>query len=207
MPLAPRLLIAIGVLALILPRGAEAAPRPGWRGIATPADRDRMCDWRKAWIAALARADSSGHGADVRAEGVLLQPDAALAGPTPPAGDYRCRIVKLGGKAPGMLDFVTYPAFTCRVAVEGDVLGLAKLDGSQRPVGLLFPSDPQRMVFLGTMMLSDERTAQQYGRDPERDMAGVVERIGPARWRLVLPYPRWESLLDVVELTPAPPAP
>ncbi len=52
------------------------------------------------------------------------------------------------------------------------------------------------------MMLSDERKAQQYGDDPERDMIGALERVGPARWRLVLPYPHWESLLDVVELVP-----
>jgi hypothetical protein len=32
---------------------------------------------------------------------------------------------------------------------------------------------------------------------------GVVERVGPARWRLVLPWPRWESNLDVMELVPA----
>ncbi len=36
----------------------------------------------------------------------------------------------------------------------------------------------------------------------DRDMAGVLERIGERRWRLVLPYPRFESLLDVVELVP-----
>ena len=38
--------------------------------------------------------------------------------------------------------------------------------------------------------------------DATRDVAGVVERIGPQRWRLVLPYPRFESLIDVVELVP-----
>jgi hypothetical protein len=41
-----------------------------------------------------------------------------------------------------------------------------------------------------------------YGRDANRDMAGIVQRIGPRRWRLVLPYPHFESLLDVVELVP-----
>ena len=34
-------------------------------------------------------------------------------------------------------------------------------------------------------------------------MAGVVERVGDNRWRLVLPYPRFESLLDVIELASA----
>ena len=32
---------------------------------------------------------------------------------------------------------------------------------------------------------------------------GILERIGPERWRLVLPRPRWEATLTVVELRPA----
>jgi len=35
-------------------------------------------------------------------------------------------------------------------------------------------------------------------------MAGLIERIGTRRWRVVLPYPHFESVLDVVELIPAP---
>ena len=34
------------------------------------------------------------------------------------------------------------------------------------------------------------------------DVAGYVERIGPNRWRLVMPAPAFESKLDVLELTP-----
>ena len=33
-------------------------------------------------------------------------------------------------------------------------------------------------------------------------MAGVLERIGPFRWRLVIPWPQSTSKLDVFELTP-----
>ncbi|WP_374577078.1 DUF4893 domain-containing protein [Phenylobacterium sp. J367] len=39
-----------------------------------------------------------------------------------------------------------------------------------------------------------------YGRDPERDQVGVVERIGERTWRLVLPFPKQESTLDLIEL-------
>ena len=46
-----------------------------------------------------------------------------------------------------------------------------------------------RQVFLGTLVLSDERRALQYGQDETRDVAGFVERIGPNRWRLVMPQP------------------
>ena len=55
----------------------------------------------------------------------------------------------------------------------------------------------------GTLVLGDESMAVSYGSDRMRDMAGLVELIGDNRWRLVLPSPAYESLLDVIELVPA----
>ena len=121
-----------------------------------------------------------------------------------PTADYKCRVIKLGAKAEGMLDYIAYPAFTCRIRQEKELQGFAKLTGSQRHIGLIFPGDAMRQVLLGTLVLGDETRAMQYGRDPDRDVAGYVERIGPNRWRLILPYPHFESLTDVLELTPAP---
>jgi hypothetical protein len=43
-----------------------------------------------------------------------------------------------------------------------------------------------------------------YGEDPSRNMAGVFERVGPLRYRLVVPKPRGLAKLDVIELVPAP---
>jgi hypothetical protein len=43
----------------------------------------------------------------------------------------------------------------------------------------------------------------QYGVDPERDVAGFVERVGPERWRLIIPRPYFEPQLEVMELVPA----
>jgi len=196
-------LIVLGMTAGCASSGtSQAAPRMDWRAIATEPDRARLRDWRSAWVQAIDKAKASGHGAEIAAEGALLHPDAALAGATPPVGDYRCRVIKLGAKAKGALDYVSYPSFTCRIAEEGGMLSFTKLDGSQRPCGFLFPGDGSRMIFLGTMLLSDERKPLDYGRDRERDMAGAFERIGDRRWRLALPYPHWESTLDVVEITP-----
>jgi hypothetical protein len=184
------------VAALTLLAGAA---RTDWRSVITSRDRTRVHNWREAWLAALDRAKAGGAGARIAAEGALLSPDAALDGPAAPDGDYRCRVIKLGAATPGGLDYVAYPAFRCRIA-RGR---FAKLDGSQRPAGRLYPYDDARQLFLGAMVLGDESGAIPYGRDPDRDMAGVIERIGPHRWRLVLPYPRWESMLDVMELVPA----
>ena len=180
------------------------APAPGqsWRAVASPDDRRRLRDWRDAWMDGLAAARASGHGDAIAAEGALLDPDAALADPPPPPGDYACRVIKLGSQS-GTLDYVAYPAFRCRIRADGESLVFAKLTGSQRPMGRLYADQSSRLIFLGTMQLGDERRAYQYGIDADRDMVGMMQRIGPDRWRLALPWPRFESLVDVIELIPA----
>jgi hypothetical protein len=173
-----------------------------WRQVATVTDRKRLRDWRKAFVEGLDAARKTGHGADIAREGALLDPDAAQTGGAIPSGAYACRVIKLGAKSAGMLDYVNYPPFACRIDQERDLQGFAKLSGSQRPVGLIFPGDALRQVFLGTLVLGDEREARQYGQDETRDVAGFVERIGPSRWRLVMPRPAFESQIDVIDLVP-----
>jgi hypothetical protein len=173
-----------------------------WHQVATQADRNRLRDWRKSFTDALDAAHKAGHSTEIAREGRLLDPDAALGGGPIPNGTYSCRVIKVGAKQPGMLDYIGYPPFVCRIEQERDLQGFAKLTGSQRQVGLIFPGDPMRQVFLGTLVLGDEREARQYGQDGTRDVAGYVERIGPGRWRLVMPNPAFESQLDVMELVP-----
>lgn len=186
------------------PQQLPVAANADWRGVATRDDARRLRDWRDAFVAALGEARARGFADAVAREGTLLDPDAALDDVQLVPGRYRCRTIKLGQRGPVGIGFVAYPAFDCRVAAEGDAMSFAKLSGSQRPVGVLLPGNERRVVFLGTMMLGDETRAIVYGRDPERDVAGAVERIGPRRWRMILPYPRFESTLDVMELEPAP---
>lgn len=183
-------------------RGVITQPQRDWRLIATADDRSRLRDWRSTFVAALAAARRSGHAADLAREGALMEPDAAIAGMPIPNGMYRCRITKLGAKSEGLLDYVAYPAFSCRIRQERDLQGFAKLSGSQRQVGLIFPGDGVRQVFLGTLVLGDEPRAMQYGIDRDRDVAGWVERIGAARWRMLMPRPHFESQMDVMELLP-----
>lgn len=180
--------------------GASAAP-VDWRALATPEDRLRLRNWRSAFTEALRAARAAGHAVDIRREGALLMPDAALAGPALPPGDYRCRVIKLGGQG-DLLDYVSYPAFTCRVEAEDGVASFRKLSGSQRQVGTILAGDAQRQIFLGTLVLGDERRALHYGMDAERNLVGAIERVGEERWRLILPYPRFESIMDVIELVP-----
>ena len=191
------------LVAAVVPAAAAKDDIPAdWHRVATAGDRARLRNTRQAWIDALAKVRAAGQGKAIAAQGVLFDPDRALAGAKPPTGDYRCRVFKLGGQRPGNRDFTTYPAFRCHIDPEGEMLSFYKIGGSQRPAGLVFDDGQYRQIFLGTLSLGDEELPIDYGRDDNRDMAGVVERIGPRRWRLVLPYPHFESLLDVVELVP-----
>ena len=175
-----------------------------WRAIATPGDRERLREWRSAFVDGLRAARAAGHGADIDREGVLLEPDSALGGPIP-NGDYRCRVIKLGARTAGLLNYVAYPYFHCRITADGAAQAFAKLTGSQRQVGRIYPADALRQVFLGTLVLGDELQAMRYGRDTERNVAGFVERIGDKRWRMIMPRPAFESQIDVMELAPSQP--
>lgn len=196
-----RTLAALALLAVTSCATTHATPPvPTWQEVVTAEDRIRLRDWRTAFTRALEQAQAANHGAEIASEGDLLEPDAAIGGPIPD-GDFRCRVIKLGAKSQGLLEYIAYPAFRCRIE-QGKAQRFTKLSGSQRHVGKIYPGDQLRQVFLGTLVLGDETQAYQYGRDRERDIAGWVERIGDNRWRVVLPYPHYESLLDVIELVP-----
>jgi hypothetical protein len=182
---------------------AAAVPAAaGWRAVATDFDLERARKWRTAWVRALAKARAGGHSSEVEREGILLDPDAALRGVAPPAGDYRCRVLKVGSRSEGLLDYIAYPFFDCRISAGAGAMDFVKLTGAQRPVGRLFADSDRRLIFLGTLQLGDEQGVLRYGHDRQRDMIGLLERIGERRWRLAFPSPAFESLLDVLELVP-----
>jgi hypothetical protein len=197
-------LACAGCDTVLQPSGMIAERTSDWRRVATADDRARLRDWRATFVGAIAAARKGGFSAQVSGEGALLDPDAALPSPAIVDGMYRCRVIKLGAKAEGNLNYVAYPAFTCQVQSGQMLQRLAKLSGSQRYVGVIFKGDALRNVFLGTIVLGDETRALQYGQDQTRDVAGYVERIGPNRWRLIMPKPHYESQLDVMELVPTP---
>jgi hypothetical protein len=197
-------LIALAAAAPAASREEVVSDRAGsdWRVVATKDDRTRLGHWRDTWTEALTQANRS-NAAAITAGGALFEPDTALPNAQPPVGDYACRTFKLGrNPRGGTLDFVDYPAFRCRISESDGRLRFTKLTGSQRPAGNIFADNGRRMIFLGTLMLGDETRALRYSRDEERDMIGIIERVGDHRWRLVFPRPHYESLLDVIELTP-----
>ncbi|MGN6268789.1 MAG: DUF4893 domain-containing protein [Sphingomonas sp.] len=182
---------------------AAEGDAPDWHAVASDDDQQRLRSWRDAWTKASDAVRAAGEGGKLDADQPLFDPDRALDTAPPPPGDYRCRWIKLGSAAKAVAAFTAYPAQPCRVSVAGNLLRLRVLGGAQRPRGLIFPDEANRGVFLGTLELGDETRPLDYGRDEKRDMAGYVERVGEARWRLILPQPHFESLFDIIELTPA----
>ncbi|NJC04462.1 hypothetical protein GGQ97_000255 [Sphingomonas kaistensis] len=188
-----------------LPLAPAAAPptkADRWLSVATAPDTDRLRRLPFAWTDGLRDARVRFASA-VREEGDLLRPNAALARPAPTPGSYNCRLVRLGATDRRTPAFNRFKPFFCYVEVEDDLLTLVKQTGTERPAGRLWDDDvATRLVFLGSVALGSETRPKPYGSDNSRDMAGFLERIGPMRWRLVLPYPRSGAKLEVYELTP-----
>jgi hypothetical protein len=186
------------------PSGLIARWTTAWKEVATQDDRERLADWRANFVSALDAARKAGHSAEIAREGTLLEPDAALGPPFIRNGLYRCRMIKIGAKpdSGNSFAYVSSPSFVCRVKANRNLQRFNKFGGQQRYVGLIFPGDAVRQVFLGTLVLGDETRALQYGQDQLRDVAGYVERIGPERWRMIMPKPHFESQFDVMELVP-----
>jgi len=204
MRLLPLLLLVPLTACNVIEQPAGLIPRwtTAYKQVISENDRVRLRDWRQTFEHALDAARKAGYSAQITSEGALLDPDAAMPAPAIPNGLYNCRVIKLGRQQEGLRDYTVLPGFTCRVRAERSLQRLTKLSGSQRYVGLLFPGDAIRQIFLGTLALGDETRVLQYGQDQQRDVAAYLERIGPNRWRLIMPAPHFESQFDVMELTP-----
>jgi hypothetical protein len=173
-----------------------------WKSVASDADEARIARLGLAWQEALAEARRN-FANEIRREGELLMPRAGLPRPAPTPGSYNCRLIKLGKASPKTRAFESFKPFFCYVEVEDELLTIVKQTGSQRPAGRLWEDDDsKRLIFLGSLTLGNEEQPLAYGDDPRRNMAGVLERIGPFKWRLVIPWPQSSSKLDVFELTP-----
>jgi hypothetical protein len=181
-----------------------APPAPsGWQAVATSASRAEIDGVAANWSAARLAGGAAG-ARRIAAEGSLLDPAAALALPAPTPGPYQCRLVRVGGRAVVR----SYAADAC--FVDGDETGMSftKQTGERLFGGWLYPDGDRRLVFLGTRRRDAKTAASRHGVDPASDVAGVLERIGPFRWRLVPTRAGRGGLLDVYELAPivAPPS-
>jgi hypothetical protein len=172
-----------------------------WQNVALDADRRRLAALLDAWASARAEIGAEA----LAALGPLADPDVVADALPPGPGAYRCRLVRMGrrtGEPATVPVLVVGDPQPCTLVADGPVLRLAMQGGPQQLNGTLY-ADDGRQVFLGTMALAGEMGRLAYGMDAARDQVGVLRAIGPARWRLELPWPRWQSRLLLVDITPA----
>ena len=185
------------------PAAGEPPAAEAGRSVARPADADRIARLGGAWEAGLAEARRGGFTARIADLGPTLTPASAQPRAAPPPGPYRCRVIRLGAGA-GRRPLTVYPSHFCHVGAEGHLLSFTKQAGGERFGGYLFAESDARLIFLGTMMAARDERAPAYGEEEARELAGIVERVGPMRYRLLLPWPRSGATLDIVEFVPAP---
>jgi hypothetical protein len=175
-------------------------PGADWRRQASPRDRERLDALPAVWAEALESVRAGGRAPAVVAAGPLLDSRGGRDGPPPGAGQYRCRSIRLGAVDPSADAFIAYPAFRCRVRLDGGAAVFEKTSGSQRTAGVILPDGPARSVLLGTEAIGGETGFPAYGEDAARDRIAAVEALAPGRWRLVFPRPDNGAILEVMEL-------
>ena len=199
--------LAIAMSGAVLSLAAAATPLRAahpvaWKQVITATDRARLAGLWRAWTTARTQVFAGGQGAAWLNLAALTDPVAATADGPPPPGRYTCRSVKLGTRNAGMPVWTMAGTTACRVDAVRGTLRFVRDDGGQRSSGVLY-ADGDRLVYLGALSLASEAGLFRYNADPDRNQVGVLTAIGPRRWRLELPWPRWESTLDLVEIVPA----
>jgi hypothetical protein len=136
----------------------------------------------------------------------VMEPEAAPISGQDLMGDWRCRIMKVGGYAPAKV----YDWYRCRISEsESGSLLFEKLDGGQLINGALDPMNENSLVFVGAMSVKGEprnrysgSTARAGAGAPtsQTDQVGVFSMIGQDRARIELPFPAIESTFDIIEL-------
>lgn len=193
-----------GAMFALLALVAAAAPaaareRPAaWRTVIRADDRRRLANLWQAWTRSLYEARAA-HGQPVLdgLGGVVMPlPETSAALPLP--GAYRCRTVKLGGSK-GSAAVSAGPFGPCTIGAGEGLLHFDAATSGRRIRGALYP-DGDRMVFLGSVGLQQEMGVMAYGADRDRDQVGVLRTIGDQHWRIELPWPKWESNLDLIEI-------
>ena len=177
-----------------------AAEEPAWMGIATPADQLRIAQLHARFVAAHAAVPRS-RSKMLAAEAALVDPTAAQVLPQLPPGPYYCRLIRFGGSA----RLASFKPDFCYVNVEEKGLSFTKQTGTNLPEGWILPDGDTRQIFLGTFRREGEPGGKRYGDDPASDIAGIVERVSPFRWRLILTRAGGGATLDLYELVPVPP--
>lgn len=177
-----------------------AAVAADWKTIITPKDRGRLDRLAESISKGDATAAASEPApADTNVLRAILDPPDTPVAVDRLAGSWRCRTIKVGDI------LVVYSWFKCRIAATAGGLRLEKISGSQRLSGTLYADGPTRLILLGAGTVNDDppmpySALAGEGADPDADMVGVLTQPAPDHLRIVFPFPRYESIYDVMEL-------
>lgn len=188
---------------------ASAAQAAGdWHSVITPADQSRL----DRMAPAISEGDSLVRQSNPPPKATdlehLTREMRAAALPIDAAnlpGTWHCQIIKVGTSLAG------YKKFKCLIRSTPNGLELAKIDGSDQITGFLYPDNERQMILLGHVSAKDEPTAPYSGltgghatpQNPNyTDIVGVLSQIGPKHLRIVFPWPYFQSIYDVMVLTP-----
>lgn len=183
------------------PTPVTVTPDPAWAGLASADEQALLAALPARFVRARATVPRR-LLAQLRAEGTLLDPAVAEPLPQLPPGPYLCRLVRFGGKQ----QFRAFAPDFCYVDAAEASLSFTKQTGSNLPEGYIYPDSDTRQVFLGTFRTAGDPAARGYGKDPARDIGGIVERVAPFRWRLILTRAGQGATLDLYELVPVTPS-
>jgi len=182
---------------------AGTAPAEEWRRVALPQHAGITEELPPLFSTSATAASAARQRGRAAADRDLLNPDLRLPFAAPAPGSYRCRLVRLGAPAPRGRAAAPREAF-CFVGAEGDRLSLTLETAPRRLGGYLWDSqDPERLVFLGAEIAPRAKTAPVYGEETPSSTAGILERIGDFRYRLVV-RGNTPGSLDAWEMTAAP---
>lgn len=200
---------AMALLVPLLPLAAQAQdPILGDGTAIRPEDSARLDGLHAATGAAMLKLLGEGSDDEVALGVQALRgtgaPADALTDVSALAGDWSCRMTKLGG----MMPLVSYPPFRCHIGAEGGTLQFEKLTGSQRTRGTIH-RDGDRWVYLGSTFVQGEQPrnyadfpaeVNTEGTETLPDV-GLFEVTGPAQARIIFPQPYRESDVNVLTLT------
>ncbi|MCB1518218.1 MAG: DUF4893 domain-containing protein [Hyphomicrobiaceae bacterium] len=166
---------------------------------ATPDDISRMDNFYTSRTRGLGAALAAESDAEQKIVSELFESGLAPVDETLLPGNYECRTIKMGGISP----LVVYSWFRCEIRPEEAVYTIRKTTGSQNFFGVLRKRN-DLFVYQGASSYGYEDGVRLYGDDEERNQVGCLSAVtkGNRHFILELPFPRFESYHDVIELRP-----
>lgn len=168
-----------------------------------PEDANRLDGFTTSAGNAVLQALAGGAPQDVAALSRALSGVPQVAFDETLAGNWNCRMLKLGGIAA----LVVYTPFKCRFSIGSQGFDFEKLSGSQRTKGTILLRDG-RAVYVGVGYVAGQKPPAYSDLPPDFTSDGVIqtqiaifERISPTQARLMFPSPAVESDFDILELT------